>query len=291
MFGIDAQPAGQHFFGCPGGLRGGVVGRNGRRKVLPLGDGIEGDMIRKLQQFGHFLVAPRRGKGVHLASEAFAAEAGFIHGAGAGAVQRPPPAVSRVPRQPGKDSPGGKALEGQQNTRAAALLHIPQNGGIGGKTRRVNDKTGRGNARGVLKQLQIVHRDMRLCPKLRRRQFEKADFLGKGKPSAWPVNTKWFFWGEGNPLAGAQGDSFPQAPILPQRAFIGKMNNAETQKFSLRQPSPESETETSAKVPLHSREQSAREKGRRRGRKPSPAAVGNRLYGFLGEYTHCQGRP
>ena len=199
-------------------------------------------------------------KGVHLAPEAFAAEAGFIHGAGAGAVQRPLPAVSRVPRQPGKDSPGGKALEGQQNTRAAALLHIPQNGGIGGKTRRVNDKTGRGNARGVLKQLQIVHRDMRLCPKLRRRQFEKADFWGK-------------------------------APILPQRAFIGKMNNAETQKFSLRQPSPESETETSAKVPLHSREQSAREKGRRRGRKPSPAAVGNRLYGFLGEYTHCQGRP
>lgn len=74
MLGIDPQTA---FMGMPGAARA-VVGLDDGPELPPLGRGVEYDMIRQLKQLSHFLPAPGRGKGMHLAAEFLPAQARLI---------------------------------------------------------------------------------------------------------------------------------------------------------------------------------------------------------------------
>ena len=134
MFGIDAQAAADLAAVVP------APGPDFGAEAFPLGQGVEDQVIHQRQQLVQFFFRPARGKGVHFAAEFFAAQAGFIHGAGAGAPQG---AVAFGAGEQGETVPGGEAFEGQQDPGAGALLHAVQYGRIGRQTGFVQHEAGR----------------------------------------------------------------------------------------------------------------------------------------------------
>ena len=148
MFGIYAQAAADLAAVVP------APGPDLGAEAFPLGQGVEDQVIHQRQQLVQLFFRPARGKGVHFAAEFFAAQAGFIHGAGAGAPQG---AVAFGAGEQGKAVPGGKALEGQQDLGAGALLHAVQNGRIGRQTGFVQHEAGRGDGTGIQQGQEMLH--------------------------------------------------------------------------------------------------------------------------------------
>ena len=150
MLGVEAQAA---LYGIFSAARA-VARFDDGPELPPLSRGIEDNMVRQIQQLGDFRLSPGSGKSVHFTAELLPPQARLVHGAGANAPER---SRSRA-REQRKGSPGRIPLEGQQNLRAGAALHLVQNGGVGRQARLVQHEAG-GRDRGFVrkKEVQAVH--------------------------------------------------------------------------------------------------------------------------------------
>ena len=132
-------------------------------------------MVAEREQLPEFLLAPRGGEGMDLAAEILAAQACLVHGTRAHAPERSPPRA----REQGKDRPGRKALESEQDLRARGALHAVKDGGVGREPGFVKHEAGRRD-RGIRRQKKIeaVHLSVP-ARRVRKRELPRSSRAGR----------------------------------------------------------------------------------------------------------------
>ena len=122
-------------------------------EFLPLGEGVEHDMVGIAQGFRKFLFAPCCGEGVHFPAEVFLCQPCLIGGTGAAAVKR----AAHGAGKHGKRHPLGKALEREHDFCARALLYVVENGGVFSEQSKIGDEAGGGPGFGAESGKVFVH--------------------------------------------------------------------------------------------------------------------------------------